>query len=78
MSAEELAVSCGIGLRTLSRIESGNAGTALGTLLGVLWKLGLLDTLDAVANPDTDDHGKILEAARMPQRVRSRTLDNDF
>nr|WP_315848143.1 hypothetical protein [uncultured Rhodoferax sp.] len=44
----------------------------------MLWKLGLLDTLDAVANPDTDDHGKILEAARMPQRVRSRTLDNDF
>ena len=44
---------------------------ALGTLLaGVLWALGLEHTLDAVAHPDTDSHGKTLEAARRPKRVR--------
>lgn len=34
--------------------------------------------MGAVADPDTDEHGKILEAARRPQRVRVSTPDNDF
>lgn len=78
ISTEDLAQACGIGRRTLYRIETGDPGVALGTFLGVLWKLGLLDTVYGVANPDTDDHGKILEAAARPQRVRTPTADNDF
>lgn len=78
MSTEDLAQACGIGRRTLYRIESGESGIALGTFLSVLWKLGLLDTLHGVANPDTDEHGKTLEAASRPQRVRAPTPDNDF
>lgn len=78
MSTEELAQACGIGRRTLYRIEGGESGIALGTFLSVLWKLGLLDTLGGVAHPDVDDHGKILEAASRPQRVRATALDNDF
>ncbi len=78
ISTEDLARACGIGRRTLFRIETGEAGVALGTFLGVLWKLGLLDTVNGVADSDTDDHGKILEAAARPQRVRTPTSDNDF
>jgi transcriptional regulator with XRE-family HTH domain len=78
MSAEDLAQACGIGRRTLYRIESGEPGIALGTYLSVLWKLGLLDTVGGVADPDTDDHGKILEAAARPRRVRAPAADNDF
>ena len=78
MSTEDLAQACGIGRRTLYRIESGESGIALGTFLSVLWKLGLLDTLHGVANPDSDEHGKTLEAASRPQRVRAPTPDNDF
>lgn len=78
ISTEDLARACGIGRRTLYRIETGDPGVALGTFLGVLWKLGLLDTVHGVANPDTDDHGKILEAAARPQRVRAPATDNDF
>ena len=45
----------------------------------MLWKLGLLGTAAALADPDTDEHGRILEAARRPQRVRqSAVVDNDF
>jgi hypothetical protein len=37
------------------------------------------DTVQGVANPDDDEHGKILEAARRPERVRSQAAqDNDF
>lgn len=78
MSTEDLAQACGIGRRTLYRIESGEPGIALGTFLSVLWKLALLDTTSGVANPDADDHGKILEAASRPQRVRTPAPDNDF
>ena len=78
MSTDDLAQACGIGRRTLYRIEHGEPGIALGTFMSVLWKLGLLDTLASVANPDTDDHGKILEAASRPQRVRAPAPDNDF
>jgi transcriptional regulator with XRE-family HTH domain len=78
MSTEDLAQACGIGRRTLYRIESGESGIALGTFLAVLWKLGLLDSMDGVAHPDLDDHGKILEAASRPQRVRAAAADNDF
>ena len=78
MSSEDLAQACGIGRRTLYRIESGEPGIALGTFLAVLWKLALLDTMGGVANPDADEHGKILEAATRPKRVRASAPDNDF
>lgn len=78
LSTEELASACGLGRRTLYRIESGEPGVAMGSVLAVLWKLGLLNTVQAVADPDEDEHGKILEAARRPQRVRAAAIDNDF
>jgi len=78
LSTEDLARFSGIGRRTLYRIERGEPGIALGTLRGVRWSLGLLDTMRGVADPDTDDHGKILEAATRPQRVRAPAADNDF
>lgn len=80
MSQEELAMACDISRRTLYRIESGEAGIAVGNIFTVLWKLGLLESTSMVADPNLDEHGKILESARMPQRVRSRTvaIDNDF
>lgn len=79
LSTEDFAQTCGIGRRSLYRIETGEPGVALGTFLSVLWKLGLLESVQGVANPDDDEHGKILEAARRPERVRSHVAqDNDF
>jgi DNA-binding XRE family transcriptional regulator len=79
MSQQELADACDITRKTLYTLEKGSTGASLGTLLAVLWKLGLLNTADAVADPDADEHGRILEAARRPKRVRrTATIDNDF
>jgi hypothetical protein len=64
--------------RTLYRIETGEPCIALGTFIGVLWKLGLLDTVGRVADPEADDHGKILKAAVRPQRVHLAAVDNDL
>ena len=81
MSQDELAGASQLSRRTLYRIESGSPGIAIGNIYTVLWTLGLLPTADATANPDTDEHGKILEAARQAKRARQpgeKPDDNNF
>lgn len=81
MSQDELAKTCQIARTTLHRIEAGAPGVAIGALYTVLWTLGLLSTASGVADPDLDDHGKILEAARQAKRVRrpsDKPDENDF
>jgi transcriptional regulator with XRE-family HTH domain len=70
MSIAEVAEKAGINRNTLNALELGKAGVALGAYITVLWVLGLDKTLDAVAHPDADTHGKTLEASRRPARVR--------
>ena len=70
MSIAELADKAGINRNTLNALELGKPGVALGVYVTVLWALGLDKTLDAVAHPDADIHGKTLEASRRPARVR--------
>ncbi|HSW03974.1 helix-turn-helix transcriptional regulator [Aquabacterium sp.] len=79
LSQEELAQACGITRKTLYALEKGAPGATIATAFTVLWKLGLLDTALALADPDADEHGKILEAASRPKRVRRPVdSDNDF
>lgn len=72
MSIAEVAAKAGINRNTLNALELGKPGVALGAYITVLWVLGLDKTLDAVAHPDADIHGKTLEASRRPARVRKR------
>ena len=74
----ELARKAGLGEKTIRRLEKGEDGVSLGNVLSVLWVLGLLPTAKALANPDTDEHGKTLELARLPVRMRRTAPDNDF
>src|SRR5580765_7025473 len=79
LSQEELAQACNITRKTLYALEKGATGATVATAFTVLLKLGLLSTTVALADPDADEHGKILEAARIPKRVRSPVgSDNDF
>jgi transcriptional regulator with XRE-family HTH domain len=70
MSIAEVAAKAGINRNTLNALELGKPGVALGAYVTVLWALGLDKTLDAVAHPDADIHGKTLEASRRPARIR--------
>ncbi len=70
LSIAEVAAKAGINRNTLNALELGKHGVALGAYVTVLWVLGLDRTLDGVAHPDADTHGKTLEAARRPVRVR--------
>jgi transcriptional regulator with XRE-family HTH domain len=79
MSIAELAAKAGINRNTLNALELGKPGVALGAYVTVLWALGLDKTLDGVAHPDADIHGKTLEASRRPARVRkSQKSKNEY
>jgi transcriptional regulator with XRE-family HTH domain len=79
MSIAEVAAKAGINRNTLSALELGKPGVALGAYVIVLWALGLDKTLDGVAHPDADTHGKTLEASRRPERVRkSRKAKDEY
>lgn len=70
LSIAEVAAMAGINRNTLTALEHGKPGVAIGAYTAVLWVLGLERTLDGIAHPDTDTQGKTLEAARRPARVR--------
>ncbi|MEY2660272.1 MAG: hypothetical protein RLZZ123_1444 [Pseudomonadota bacterium] len=74
----ELARKAGVSEKTIRRLEKGDDGVSVGHVLSVLWALGLLTTARGLAHPETDDHGKTLELARLPQRVRIAAPNNDF
>jgi transcriptional regulator with XRE-family HTH domain len=77
MSIAELAAKVDINRNTLNALELGKPGVALGAYVTVLWALGLDKTLEAVAHPDSDTHGKTLEASRRPERVRKAQKAKD-
>src|SRR6266545_789206 len=79
MSIADVAAKAGINRNTLNALELGKPGVALGAYVTVLWALGLDRTLEAVAHPDADLHGKTLEASRRPARVRtSQKSKNEY
>ena len=74
-SVADLAAKAGINRNTLTALELGKPGTAIGVCFTVLWALGLDKSLDAVADPDADLHGKALEASRRPTRAGKSQKD---
>jgi transcriptional regulator with XRE-family HTH domain len=78
LSVAELSAKAGINRNTLTSLEKGKSGLGLGAFITVLWALGLEHTLDAVAHPDSDTHGKTLEAARRPKRARKAVAKNEY
>ncbi len=77
LSIAALAAMAGIDRNTFGALEHGKPGVAISATILTLWALGLERTLDAVANPDTDLHGKTLEVSRLPKRVRAPRSTKD-
>jgi len=79
MTQDDLAKACKITRKTLYGIEKGSTAVSVGTLFSVLWALGLLKSATHLADPEADEHGKVLEAARRPLRIRiPAETDTDF
>lgn len=79
MPQAQLAERIGVSRFVVANMERGRGGTSVAAYAGALWALGLLEQLQAVADPATDAEGVALEHSRRPQRARVRTvLDDDF
>jgi hypothetical protein len=59
--------------KTLGRIERGDPTVSIGIYATVLFVLGMVDRLEAVADASADRLGAALEDERLPKRVRSRS-----
>ena len=72
----------GITLPTLRAVESGNLGTSIGAYAGVLWALGMENSLAEIATIKNDVHGQAYERAALkrglarPRLGRTRLDDN--
>jgi transcriptional regulator with XRE-family HTH domain len=55
---------------TLSKIEKGEEGVSLGAYAKVLFILGMIDRLAALADATNDRLGLDLEAESLPKRIR--------
>lgn len=79
LSAQELGRKIGVGRDTVAEAEKGKPSTSVAVYAGLLWALGLIDQLNAVADPGADAEGQTLALSREPKRARrTETLDNDF
>ena len=67
-----LAERASISRSTLQKIEQGQPGVAMGNYASVLFSLGLIDGLPAIADLKNDQVGLMLEEERLPKRVRLR------
>jgi transcriptional regulator with XRE-family HTH domain len=74
LTQSQLADRAGIGARTLRRLEDGDGGVSLETLLRVLRALGVLDQLTRAVDPYETDVGRLRSDEQLPSRVRPRQV----
>jgi transcriptional regulator with XRE-family HTH domain len=76
---EEVAQRIGTGVRAVRDAESGKPSTGVGVYAALLWAYDLLDPLDGLADPLSDQEGLALAAAKEGKRARKAgDLDNEF
>ena len=70
LTARQVAERANVGQSTLRRLEHGDPGVTLETLLSVLRALGALDRMVDALDPYTTDLGRARAATALPKRVR--------
>lgn len=71
MRQSDLAERVGISVSTVRKIEAGDRGVELGTMLHVLWQLGALKDVMAV------DRAQLQKSGLSARRVRLTSVDKD-
>lgn len=71
MRQSDLAERVGISVSTVRKIEAGDRGVELGTMLHVLWQLGALKDVMAV------DRSQLQKSGLSARRVRLTSVDKD-
>jgi transcriptional regulator with XRE-family HTH domain len=74
LTQAQLADRSGISRATLARLEGGEGGVTLESLLRVLRSLGTLDTLLKALDPYESDVGRLRSGEELPRRIRPTRL----
>ena len=70
LTAAMMAERLGVSRSTYLRVERGDPSVAMGAYAMALFVLGLGDALFDSIDPGRDEQGLLLDAERLPQRVR--------
>jgi len=70
ITAADLAARARVSRSTITRVERGDPGVAMGSWVMVLEQLGLLYAFRDALNPERDAQGEFVRAARARQRAR--------
>ncbi len=70
LTAQQVAERANVSRDTLRRLEHGEVGVSLETVLGVARALGALDPLVDALDPWQTDLGRARAASALPQRIR--------
>lgn len=71
ISTASMAERADISRTTLNKIENGEASVSMAAYLSVMLILGFEKRLGDLASAETDEMGLVLDAERVPQRIRS-------
>jgi transcriptional regulator with XRE-family HTH domain len=74
LTQAQLADRAGVGRVTVARLEKGDGGASLESLLRVLRALGVLDPVLRALDPYESDVGRLRADEALPQRIRPRDL----
>jgi transcriptional regulator with XRE-family HTH domain len=70
LTAEQVADRANISKTTLRKLEHGDPGVTLQTVLSVLRALGALDRMVGALDPYTTDLGRTRASTALPKRIR--------
>jgi DNA-binding XRE family transcriptional regulator len=73
LTVEMLAERVGVSRTTYLKVEKGDPKVSMGIYAMALFVLGFPDVLAQIADARQDDTGLLLEAERLPKRVRVKT-----
>lgn len=79
LSLEDAAAKIGVGRHVVADAEKGKPSTGIAIYAGLLWVFDLIEQLEKVADPYTDEEGRLL--AKRDERINAgspKALDNDF
>lgn len=72
LTAVMMAERLGVAKSTYLKVEKGDPSVGMGTYAMTFFVLGFDKALGEIIDPKGDDQGLLLDAERMPQRVRVR------
>lgn len=73
LTAQMMAERVGVARATFDRVEHGDPSVAVGVYAMAAFVLGLGTPLADLVDARTDEEGLLLEAERLPKRVRPKT-----